>query len=79
MMLSLLHTAQYQMTGLFVTVSQLKAKTLGHEAEVLTTELQCSVRRFLFGVVMFISRCTRLKAMLRMSPEDIDFMSKQCQ
>jgi len=37
MMLSVSHTAQYQMTGLLVTVSELIAKTLGHEAEVLTT------------------------------------------
>jgi hypothetical protein len=37
MMLLVSHTAQYQMTGLLVTVSELKAKTLGHEAEVLST------------------------------------------
>jgi hypothetical protein len=37
MMLSVSHTAQYQMTGLLVTFSELKAKTVGHEAEVLTT------------------------------------------
>jgi hypothetical protein len=37
MMLSVSHTAQYQMTGLLVTVSGLKAKTLGHEEEMLTT------------------------------------------
>jgi hypothetical protein len=34
-MLSVSHIAQYQMTDLLVTVSELKAKTLGHEAEVL--------------------------------------------
>lgn len=37
MMPSVSHTVQYQMTGLLVTVTELKAKTLGHEAGVLTT------------------------------------------
>jgi hypothetical protein len=36
-MLYISHTAQHQMTDLLVTVSDLNAKTLGYEAEVLTT------------------------------------------
>jgi len=43
MMLSVAHTAQYQMTGSLMTVSELKAKTLGHEAEVLKP-LNCHAR-----------------------------------
>jgi hypothetical protein len=37
MMLSVSHAAQHQVVCILATVSELKAKTLGHAAEGLTT------------------------------------------